>query len=93
MVEDIWYIHLSCATVEGRVINSNMDGFSCTLFAILVYYLEVGDIGSGVVVGNTVFVNCIGDMAIVFFYCIFQTYVGFFYVRKVAICLLDRTIL
>ena len=37
------------------------------------------------VVGNAVFINCTGDMAIVFFYSIFQTSAGFFYVRKVAI--------
>ena len=27
--------------VEGRVADSNMDGFSGNLFAVLVYYLEV----------------------------------------------------
>ena len=65
-----------------------MDSFSSlsgNLFAILIYYLELGNVGSGVVVGNTVFVICIGDVTIVFFYPIFQTPDGFFYVRMVAI--------
>ena len=41
--------------------------------AILVYYLEVRDVGPGVVVGNAIFVNCIDDMTIVFFNFIFKT--------------------
>ena len=55
---------------QGRCVDSNMNGFSSfsdNLFAILVYYLEVGDVGSGLVVGNAVFVNYTGDMTIVFF--------------------------
>ena len=65
-----------------------MDGFSSSsgnLLAVLVYYLEVGDVGSGVVDGNAVLVNCTVDMAIVFFNAIFQTSIGLSYVRKVAI--------
>ena len=49
--------------------DSYMDGFSSfsgNLFAVLVYSLEVGDIGSGIVVGNAVYVNCTGDMTTVF---------------------------
>ena len=42
-----------------------MNGFSDNLFAILVYYIEVGDVGFGMFVANTVLVNCTGDMAIV----------------------------
>ena len=51
-----------------------MDGFciySGTLFAVLVYYLEVRDIGSWMAVGNAVFVNCMGDMIIVLFFLYF----------------------
>ena len=48
-----------------RAVESNMNNFSSfygNLFAILVYYLKVGDVGSGVAV-----VNCTGGMTIVFF--------------------------
>ena len=72
---------------EGRAVDSNMNGFSSfssNLFGILVFYLEVGDVGSGMVVGSTVFVNCTGDMTIVFFYSIFQISDGFSYVRNLA---------
>ena len=64
---------MSCVTVEQRVVDSKMNGFfsfSGNLFAILVHYLEVGDVGSGMVVINAVFVKCIGDMAFVFFHSI-----------------------
>ena len=40
--------------VEGRVVDSNMDGlssFSGNLFAVLDYYLELGHAGLGVVAG------------------------------------------
>ena len=70
VVEDFWDVHFSCVMVEGTCIDSNMDSFSSfsgTLFAVLVYYLKVGNVGFGVVVGNAVFVNCTGDMTIVFF--------------------------
>ena len=53
------------------VVDSNMDGlssFSGNLFAVLVYYLEVGDDCVEVVIGNAVFVNCTGEMTIVFIY-------------------------
>ena len=76
VVEDFQDVHFSKVTVEGRFVDSNMNGlssFSSTLFAILVCYLKVGDVGSGVIVGNTAFVNCTGDMTIAFFYSIFQT--------------------
>ena len=86
--EDLWDVHFSCVMVEGRVVDSNMNGFSSNLFAILVYYLEVGDVGWVVVVGNSVFVNCSSDMAIVFFYSIFQPSARFSHVRKVAVSFL-----
>ena len=77
-----------CDTVEGRVVDSNMDGFSSSssnLFAIFIYYLELGDIGSGVVVGNAEYINHIVDITIVFFYSVFQVSARFSCVQKVAI--------
>ena len=74
--------------VEGRVVDSNLDDFSSfsgNLFAVLVNYFEMEDIGSGMVDGNAVFVNCTSEIIIVFFYSIFQTSAGFSYVRKVEI--------
>ena len=71
--------------VESRVTDSNMDCLSSNLFAVLVYYHEVGGVGSGVIVGNAMYVNCTGDMTIVFFHCLFQTSAPFSYVRRVAI--------
>ena len=49
------------------------------MFPILDDYLEVGDVGSGMLVGNT------GNMTIVYLYSIFQTSAGLSYVRKIAI--------
>ena len=43
VVEDFWDIYFTCVTVEGRVVDSNMNGFSSfsgNLFAIFIYYLE-----------------------------------------------------
>ena len=74
VVEDFWDVHFSCATVEVRVVDCNMNGISSfpgNLFA--VYYLEVGDVGLQVVVGNAVYVTCTGDMTIMFFYSILKT--------------------
>ena len=50
-LEDFWDVHFSCVMVEGSAV-SNMDGFSDNFFAVLVCYLEVGDVGLGVVVGK-----------------------------------------
>ena len=75
----------SYVVVEGRVVDSNMNGFSSKLFADLVYYLEVGYVHSGMVIENAVFVNCTGNMIIVFFYPIFQTSTGFSCAQKVVI--------
>ena len=50
VVEDFWDVNFSCVMVEGGVVDSNMNGFSSfsgNLFAILVYYLEVADVGLG----------------------------------------------
>ena len=41
--------------IEGRGVDSNIDGFlifSVNLFVVLVYYIKVGDVGSGMVVGS-----------------------------------------
>ena len=57
--------------VEGKVVDSNMDGFSSisgNMFAVLVYYLAVGDVDSWVFVGNATFVNWPVDITIVFLY-------------------------
>ena len=61
---------------EGSVVDSSVDGFSSfsgNSIVVLVCYLEGEDFGSGLVVGNVVYVKCMGDMTIVFFYPIFQT--------------------
>ena len=72
--------------VEKRVVDSNMDGFSrFSSNFLLSWILKWGDVGLKVFVQNAVFVNCTGDMTIVFFYSIFQTSAGFSCVRKVAI--------
>ena len=71
--------------VEGRIVNSNMGGFSSfpgNLFTILVYYFEVRDVSFGMIVGHTEFVNCIGDMTAVFFDSILKTSAGLAYVAK-----------
>ena len=76
LVEDFWDVHFACVTVENRVADSNMNGFSSfsgTLFAVFVYYVEVGGVCSVVFVGHVVYVNSIGDMTIVFLCSIFQT--------------------
>ena len=59
-VEDFWDVHFSV------FVDSNMDGSSGNLFAVLVYYLKVGDVGLGVIVGNMVFENSTDDMTVVF---------------------------
>ena len=85
VVTDFWDVHFSCVTVEGRVIGSNINdfcSFSSNLFAILICYLEVGDVGFGFVVGNVMFVNCTGDMAIVFFYSYFPNICWILLCRK-----------
>ena len=51
--------------------------FSGNFFAVLVYYLEVGDVVLEVVVGNAVFVHYTGDMTYVLFSSIFKTSAGF----------------
>ena len=53
---------------ELLILNMNdFSSFSSNLFVILVYYLEVGDVGCGIVAENIVLVNLTGDMTVVFF--------------------------
>ena len=54
--------------VEGSIVDSYMDGFSSlsgNLFSVFIYCPEFGDVGSGVVIGHTVFLHCTGDMTCV----------------------------
>ena len=70
LVKDFWDVHFSYVVVESRNVNSNLDGFSRfpgNLFAVLIYYFEMGNVGFGVIVGYTVLVNCTGDVTAVFF--------------------------
>ena len=74
--------------VEGRVVNSNMNGFSSfpgNLFAVLVYYFEVRDVGFGMIVGHTVLVNSTADVTVVLFDSILQSSAGLTYIRMVKI--------
>ena len=53
VVEDLQDIHFSNVVVKGRVVNPYVNGFSSfsgSLFAILAYFLKVGDVGSGMVI-------------------------------------------
>ena len=70
VVKDFWGVHFSCIAMEDRFADSNMNGFSSfsgSLFAALVYYFEVGDVGFGMIVGHTVLVNCTGDISLILF--------------------------
>ena len=64
---------------------NGIPSFSADLFAILVYCLEMGDVGSRMVVANTVLANYTDDVTTAFFYSIFQTSAGITYVGKVTI--------
>ena len=84
-IEDFWYVHIFCITIERRVVDSNMHGFCRhpgNLIVFLVYNLKLEDVGSRVVVGNTVHVNCTDNMTSVFFFSIFQTSAEFSCERK-----------
>ena len=57
--------------VEGRIVDSNMDGFcsfSGNVSSAVVYDNKTGYVGCWVVVGYAVYVNWADDMTIVFFY-------------------------
>ena len=71
-----------------KVVGSYMNVFSRNsgnLCATLVYYLEVADVGSEMVVGHTLLVTCTGDVTVVFFNSIIQTSARLSYVGKVTI--------
>ena len=80
----------------GIIIIQQNDKSTQNLFVVLIYYLEVGNVGSGVIDGNAVYVNWTGDMAIVLFHSIFQTSAELFHARTVTfwqdhfrLCILD----
>ena len=86
VAEDSWDLHFAHVVVDGRIINSYRNGFSGKLFTILAYYLEVGDVGSGMALGHAVLLNCTGNnMAFVFFNSVLLTSAGLYYVGKVTI--------
>ena len=69
-MKDFWDVHFSHVVVEGRIVKSDMDGFSSfpgNLFAVLIYYFEMEDVGFGMIDTYTVLVNCIGNVTAVFF--------------------------
>ena len=81
--------------VEGRFVDFNIDGFSCfsgNMFAVLIYYLEVEDVGLRMVVENAVFVNCTSDMTIVHFSLYLPKICWIFLSKKGYNFLLGRTI-
>ena len=57
--------------IDGWVVDPDIDvfpGFPGNLFVVLIFYIEVGEFGEGVVVGTTVDVNCIGYMTAMMFH-------------------------
>ena len=88
VVEDFQDVHFSCVAAEGRIVDSNMNGFSSfpgNMFGIMIFYFDMGDVGSGMIVGHTVLVNCTSDVTTVFLNSILQTSAGLSYVGKVTI--------
>ena len=70
VVKDFQDVHFSHVLVEGRIVNSDMDGFSSfpgDLFAVLIYYFEMEDAGSWMIIGYTVLINYTGNVIAVFF--------------------------
>ena len=68
--EDFWNVQFSCVMIECWAVDSDMDGvtgFSSYLFAVLIPYFEVGDVGTGLVVGFIMNVNCTGYMTAMVF--------------------------
>ena len=68
-----WVHRFSCfyVTIECWVVNPDVDGSSGNFFAVLIFYFEVGDVGTEVVVGITMVVNYTGYMTTMSFYSIF----------------------
>ena len=54
--------------MECQVVDPHLDGFSGNLFAHIIYYFEVGNVGIEMVVRFTVEVKYTGTMTAVFFY-------------------------
>ena len=50
VVEDFLNVQFSCDTIEHWVIDPDVDSFSGKLFAVLIYYFEMGYVGMGLVV-------------------------------------------
>ena len=74
--------------LRAELLISNIDGlynFPGNLFAVLIYYCDMGDVVFGMIVGYTVLVNCTGDMTAVLFDSILYTLAGLTYVGEVAI--------
>ena len=70
VVEDFWDVCFSHVAIESRINNSNKNcfsSFSGNFFAVLGYYFEMGDVGSGIVVGHPALVNCTFDVTVVFY--------------------------
>ena len=60
--------------IECCIVGCDVDsipGFSGKLFAVSIYYFEVGDVGTRVVVDFTEDVKCTGYMPAMFFHSIF----------------------
>ena len=56
--------------IECQVVDPDMNDFSGNSFAVLIYYFEVGDVGTWVVARFTVDVSCTAYMASIFFHSI-----------------------
>ena len=52
-VEDFWNVHFSSVMIEYQAVDADVDGFpgfSSNMFALLIYYFEVGDVGIWLVI-------------------------------------------
>ena len=87
VVEDFWDVYFNCVTVESRVVDSNMNGFSSSLATCLVSQSIIlkGEMLPKEWLLEILFVDFTGVMTIVFFYSIFQASTGFSYVGKVTV--------
>ena len=85
VVEHFWNVHISHVAGEGGIANSDINAFTGNVFAILVHYFEVADIGPGMPVRHTALIYCTDDMTGVFFNTILQSTAGLSYAGKVTI--------
>ena len=65
------YVFPVLQLVECCVVDLDVDAVSGNLFSVLINYFEVAGVGTGVVVGFTVDVNCTGSMTAMYFDSIF----------------------